>query len=92
MNFNELHLYILMPDGTERFLRLVNAPEPAEGFNLVNAPLLVKAESGAQYKLLNIETGAHQKGQKLLRQLLLQRHSHIFAGHSDRARWHQVAE
>ncbi|MFY8192099.1 MAG: Ig-like domain-containing protein, partial [Limnohabitans sp.] len=68
MNFNELHLYILMPDGTERFLRLVNASEPTEGFNLVNAPLLVKAESGAQYKLLNIETGAHQKGQKLLRQ------------------------
>ncbi|MCX7262294.1 MAG: Ig-like domain-containing protein, partial [Burkholderiales bacterium] len=68
MNFNELLLHILFPDGSERTIRFSNLAEPTAGFNLLNAPLLVKAEAGAQYKLLNIETGNHQKGQKLLRQ------------------------
>ena len=68
MNFNELLLHILLPDGSERTIRLANLAEPTAGFNLLNAPLLVKAESGAQYKLLNIETGTHQKDQRLLRQ------------------------
>jgi large repetitive protein len=68
MNFNELVLHILLPDGSERTIRLANLAEPTAGFNLLNAPLLVKAEAGAQYKLLNIETGTHQKDQRLLRQ------------------------
>ena len=68
MNFNELILHILLPDGSERTIRLANLAEPTTGFNLLNAPLLVKAEAGAQYKLLNIETGTHQKDQRLLRQ------------------------
>lgn len=68
MNFNELVLHILLPDGSERTIRLANLAEPTAGFNLLNAPLIVKAEAGAQYKLLNIETGTHQKDQRLLRQ------------------------
>ena len=68
MNFNELLLHILLPDGSERTIRLANLAEQTAGFNLLNAPLLVKAEAGAQYKLLNIETGTHQKEQRLLRQ------------------------
>ena len=68
MNFNQLVLHILLPDGSERTIRLANLAEPTAGFNLLNAPLLVKAEAGAQYKLLNIETGTHQKDQRLLRQ------------------------
>jgi hypothetical protein len=39
-----------------------------EGFNLQSPPLVIQAQTGEQYKLLNIETGAHQKGQRLLRQ------------------------
>ena len=68
MNFNQLVLHILLPDGSERTIRLANLAQPTTGFNLLNAPLLVKAEAGAQYKLLNIETGTHQKEQRLLRQ------------------------
>ena len=67
MNFNEIQLSTLLPDGTITSTRLANAASPLEGSNLLNVPLIVKAQLGAQYKLLNIETGNHQKGQRLLR-------------------------
>ena len=67
MNFNDLQLSTLLPDGTVTSTRLKNLAGPLEGSNLLSAPLIVKAELGAQYKLLNIETGSHQKGQRLLR-------------------------
>jgi dephospho-CoA kinase len=67
MNLTALQLHTLLPDGTERTVRLANLAGPMDGFNLINAPLLVKAEMGAQYKILNIETGTHQKGQRLIR-------------------------
>ena len=40
---------------------------PMDGANLLSAPLVFKVEGGAKYKLINIETGAHQKGQSLVR-------------------------
>jgi large repetitive protein len=67
MNLTNIQLHTLLPDGTERIVRLVNMASPMDGANLLNAPLVFKVEGGAKYKLINIETGAHQKGQSLVR-------------------------
>ena len=67
MNLNALQLQTALLDGTVKTIRLANLVDPVLGFNLINAPLAVKAELGAQYKLVNIETGVHQKGQRLIR-------------------------
>jgi len=67
MNLNTLQLQTALLDGTVKTIRLANLVDPVLGFNLINAPLAVKAELGAQYKLVNIETGVHQKGQRLIR-------------------------
>ena len=68
MNLNDIQLHTLRPDGSETTVRLAQLANPLEGFNLLNPPLVIQAQMGEQYKLLNIETGAHQKGQRLLRQ------------------------
>ncbi len=67
MNLTNVQLNTLLPDGTERIVRLVNMASPMDGANLLSAPLVFKVEGGAKYKLINIETGAHQKGQSLVR-------------------------
>ena len=67
MNLSNVQLHTLLPDGTERKLRLANMAGPMDGANLLSAPLVFKVEGGAKYKLINIETGAHQKGQSLIR-------------------------
>ncbi|MFY8192709.1 MAG: hypothetical protein ACOVKF_06140, partial [Limnohabitans sp.] len=67
MNLNALQLHTLLSDGTVRTVRLAHLVGPMDGLNLINSPLVVKAELGAQYKLLNSETGTHEKGQRLIR-------------------------
>ncbi|MFM7003408.1 MAG: hypothetical protein ACKOXN_05555, partial [Limnohabitans sp.] len=64
---NIVLLQITVPDGQVQTTQLATLSTPADAPVPLIKPLIVKSQSGHEYKLIDKETGGHLKGQKLLR-------------------------
>ena len=69
MSLLNIELQAILKDGSIKTLALANsAPAPVASTPAqLPLPLSVKAEEGTQYRLIDLTSGTHLKGQRLLR-------------------------
>jgi hypothetical protein len=60
---NNVLLQITVPDGQVQTTQLATLSTPAGAPAPLIKPLIVKSQSGHEYKLIDKETGGHLKGQ-----------------------------
>ena len=67
MSTNEFQFHAITPEGRVQALQLASLVSTSPTRAAIALPLIVKAQPGFQYKLIDSDSGSHRKGQKLLR-------------------------